>query len=119
MYKGIILEHPHLTFCMDGNKLWALCQSCARPLIRSSDFGTNDDGTRNEEYCAQCFKNGSFTDPDIPLSTMVNIVALAVMEKTGMPATRAMEITWSVLPSLARWRKVDYGIEKGLDNNVP
>jgi len=104
---------------MDGDGLWVLCQSCARPLIRTTDFGTNDDGTRNEEYCAQCFKNGSFTDPDITLPTMVNIVALAIVEKTGMPATRAVEITWSVLPSLTRWRNVKCGIEEGLDTNVP
>jgi len=38
-----------------------LCQSCAMPLTNDEDFGTNADGSRNEDYCKYCFVNGDFT----------------------------------------------------------
>ena len=43
------------------------CQSCGMPLVSDTDYGTNQDGSKNNEYCAFCFKDGKFThDPDLP-----------------------------------------------------
>lgn len=47
-----------------------ICQSCGMPLISDSDFGTNADGSKNEEYCHYCFSNGSFSK-DETLEEMV------------------------------------------------
>ena len=33
------------------------CQSCAMPL-EEKIYGTNEDGTKNEEFCIYCYKNG-------------------------------------------------------------
>ena len=37
------------------------CQSCGMPLQKNEEFGTNHDGSKNEEYCCYCYKDGAFT----------------------------------------------------------
>lgn len=38
------------------------CQSCSMPMRSDPSFGgTNKDGTRSEEYCSYCLKDGEFT----------------------------------------------------------
>lgn len=37
------------------------CQSCGMPLQKQEELGTNQDGSKNEEYCCYCFKEGRFT----------------------------------------------------------
>jgi hypothetical protein len=34
------------------------CMSCNMPMKKEDDFGTNADGTKNEEYCCHCLVNG-------------------------------------------------------------
>ena len=36
------------------------CQSCGMPLSPEI-LGTNADGSKNEEYCIYCYKDGAFT----------------------------------------------------------
>ena len=35
------------------------CQSCGMPLTPEI-LGTNADGSKNEEYCINCYKDGAF-----------------------------------------------------------
>ncbi|MBO6082186.1 MAG: zinc ribbon domain-containing protein, partial [Bacteroidales bacterium] len=35
------------------------CQSCGMPLTKDV-FGTNADGSKNEDYCMYCYKDGKF-----------------------------------------------------------
>ena len=35
------------------------CQSCGMPLTEEI-LGTNADGTKNEDYCIYCYKDGKF-----------------------------------------------------------
>ena len=35
------------------------CQSCGMPLTDGL-FGTNADGSKNEDYCIYCYKDGKF-----------------------------------------------------------
>ena len=37
------------------------CQSCGMPLQKNEELGTNHDGSKNEEYCCYCYKDGAFT----------------------------------------------------------
>ena len=37
-----------------------ICQSCAMPLVKAEDFGTNADGSKNEDYCVYCYTGGAF-----------------------------------------------------------
>ncbi|RBQ23112.1 hypothetical protein ALNOE001_11280 [Candidatus Methanobinarius endosymbioticus] len=36
------------------------CQSCAMPMNKNVN-GTNDDGTKNKDYCMYCYQKGEFT----------------------------------------------------------
>ena len=36
------------------------CNSCGRPIVKE-DYGTNKDGSPNDEYCIDCFQNGEYT----------------------------------------------------------
>ena len=46
------------------------CQSCAMPMADDELYGTNADGTKNEDYCIYCFKDGEFTS-DMTMDEMM------------------------------------------------
>ena len=48
-----------------------ICQSCAMSLTEEKYYGTNNDSSKNEDYCIFCFKNGNFTY-EITLNEMVD-----------------------------------------------
>jgi len=35
------------------------CVTCGMPLTKAEDFGTNSDGSRNEQYCCHCMQGGN------------------------------------------------------------
>jgi hypothetical protein len=35
------------------------CVTCGMPLMKTEDFGTNSDGSRNEQYCCHCMQGGN------------------------------------------------------------
>ena len=37
------------------------CQSCGMPLQAEDQWGTNADGSLNEEYCCYCYQKDAFT----------------------------------------------------------
>ena len=37
------------------------CQSCAMPMKKAEDFGTEKGGGTSEDYCCHCYKDGEFT----------------------------------------------------------
>ena len=55
------------------------CQSCAMPLTDDKLFGTNADGTKNEDYCIYCFKDGEFTS-DMSMDEMMNFCIEKMVE---------------------------------------
>ncbi len=48
----------------------SFCQSCTMPMHKPEDFGTNTDGSKNDEYCHYCYQNGKFVEPDITMEQM-------------------------------------------------
>ena len=46
---------------MNNHENQNFCQSCAMPLYNDEVLGTNADGSKNEDYCIYCFKDGEFT----------------------------------------------------------
>ena len=72
-------------------------------------LGTNADGTKNEEYCIYCYKDGAFTS-DFTMEEMADFCAQFVDEfnkNTGQSLSReeykGMLLQW--LPNLKRWQK--------------
>lgn len=38
-----------------------ICHSCGMSLQNESDRGTNEDGSKSEDFCTYCYADGSFT----------------------------------------------------------
>ena len=56
------------------------CQSCGMPMGETEElYGTNADGSKNEEYCKYCFENGAFTFP----GTMEEMIEICVPKYGG------------------------------------
>ena len=81
-----------------------VCQSCGKPTNKQDDLGTNDDGSRNSEYCSFCFQKGKFTYPDIKVDHMIEIYASLMMAMKDIPENEAKEAAKSYIPTLKRWK---------------
>ena len=83
------------------------CQSCGMPLTEEI-LGTNADGSKNEEYCIYCYKDGAFTG-DFTMEEMAEFCAQFVDEynkNTGQKLSREeyKAMLLQFYPSLKRWQ---------------
>lgn len=81
------------------------CQSCGMTIDRPDCFGTNADETQNDDYCCHCFYNGEFSDPNITLEEMIDLVTSIMADKVKMPEKHARQISRSFIPTLKRWNR--------------
>lgn len=81
------------------------CQSCAMPLAKPADFGTEANGFRNNDYCAYCYKDGAFTSPGMTMEQMRDFCIDKMVELKVMPRDQASRVLHGVMPKLARWSK--------------
>jgi general stress protein 26 len=84
------------------------CQSCGMPLT-DEVLGTNADGSKNEDYCMYCYKDGKFLQ-DCTMEEMIEHCAQfvgAVNEGLEKPITKEEYIGMmkTYFPQLKRWRK--------------
>ena len=80
------------------------CQSCGMPLKKSPNGGGTDaDGSINLKYCAYCFENGKFKQPDWTAEQMRSFVKNKLKEM-GFPGFIAGFFARSV-NNLERWKK--------------
>ena len=85
-----------------------ICQSCGMPMTAAEHFGTNGDGSLNEEYCVYCFKDGKFT-ADVTMDEMImhNVQYLDEFNKNaGLKLTQEQAIAQmkEYSPQLKRWK---------------
>ena len=99
------------------NKEQRFCQSCGMPLTEDV-LGTNADGSKNEDYCMYCYRDGKFLQ-DCTMDEMIEHCAQfvnAVNEGLEKPITKeeyiGMMKTYfpqlkmkTYFPQLKRWRK--------------
>ena len=83
------------------------CQSCGMPL-EDKVLGTNHDGTKSDDYCTYCFRDGAFTG-DFSMEEMVEFCAQFVDEyNKNTHQTLTKEAYKGVLrelyPNLKRWK---------------
>ena len=78
------------------------CQSCAMPLAKPEDFGTESDGRPSELYCQYCYQKGQFTQPNMTCEEMVEFCA-GKMKEMNLPEETIAQ-TKTFIPSLKRWR---------------
>ncbi|MHC1593540.1 MAG: zinc ribbon domain-containing protein, partial [Methermicoccaceae archaeon] len=60
------------------------CQSCGMPMEKDGDFGTEADGSRSGEFCANCYQGGKFTQPALTLEGMQELVHDFLLNQLGM-----------------------------------
>jgi len=82
------------------------CQSCAMPMGNTDElYGTNADGSKNEDYCIYCWKDGAFT-ADISMEQMIEFcVPHMVAANPGMSGDQARNVMREYFPTLKRWKK--------------
>ena len=88
------------------------CQCCGMPMRDHDElYGTNADGSRNEEYCRYCFEKGEFTFQ----GTMEEMIEVCVPHMTAanpdMTADKARAAMLQWFPTLKRWNR--YGSHHG------
>ncbi|MEC0266972.1 zinc ribbon domain-containing protein [Paenibacillus anseongense] len=78
------------------------CQSCGMPLARDEQGGgTEKSGAKSKVYCSHCYQNGKFTQPDLTVDQMKEIVKQKMVE-FGFPRFLAGLFTRNI-PKLRRW----------------
>lgn len=79
------------------------CQSCGMPLAEAEHFGTNKDGSKNEDYCLYCYKDGAFT-AEMTMEQMIAFCAEHV-DEWGMEITKEQAVAQmrEQFPKLKRW----------------
>lgn len=79
------------------------CQSCGMPLQQDEHFGSNADGSKNEEYCVYCFKDGAFT-ADMNMDEMIAFCADHA-DEWGVDISKedAIKLMKEQFPKLKRW----------------
>ena len=82
-----------------------VCQSCGMHMDGEAEFGTNADGSQNDDYCSYCFTNGSFNDSNETVEEMVEeCVPFLVKEGVFLDEDAARKYLQEQLPPLKRWK---------------
>lgn len=79
------------------------CQSCAMPLMKPEDFGTEANGGRSDEYCTYCYKDGAFVTPNMTMDQMREFCVEKMGKLDVMPPEQASILMREVMPKLKRW----------------
>jgi len=79
-----------------------ICQSCGMPLDKKEQFGTNQNGSLNEDYCKYCFKDGSFID-DVSMEEYIEMCA-QYAHKASMTKEEMKTHCKNLFPTLKRWK---------------
>ncbi len=79
--------------------------------LTSDNKGSNADGSRNEDYCIYCYKNGRYTQ-DFTMAQMIEFCAQftdQINEQAGLNLTpeQAKEQMRQFFPNLKRWKRKD------------
>ena len=81
------------------------CQSCCMPLETENVYGTNADGTPNNEYCHHCLQAGAFGNPNETMEEMIESCIPHVLEAHVWPNEEtARTEMMKIFPTLKRWQ---------------
>ena len=57
-----------------------VCQSCASPILKESDQGTELGGFSTNVYCRRCYRLGAFTEPQMTVGEMKENIRRKMVE---------------------------------------
>ena len=89
---------------MYGGTFMDICQSCGMPLQKEEDFGTNENESKNNEFCHFCFQNGRFTDEGITMDEKIE-KNINIAMNMGISEDKAKEMANNTIPNLKRLKK--------------
>ena len=79
-----------------------LCQSCGMPMSQDPrGGGTNKDGSKSNEYCSYCYRNGTWM-MDLTVDQMQERVG-GLLKKTGISQS-IQKVAVAGIPKLRRWK---------------
>ena len=80
------------------------CQSCGMPLGSTSEvLGTNQDGSKNQEYCKYCYDKGEFTFHGT-MDEMIEVCLPHMISDGQMDEEEARSMMKQFFPTLKRWK---------------
>lgn len=79
-----------------------ICQSCGMPIKSDEMLGNNKDGSRSEDYCKYCYKDGEFIDK-VPLDEYIEMCS-KFGKQAGMTNQQMKEYCQKLFPTLKRWK---------------
>lgn len=86
-----------------------ICQSCGMSMTSAEEFGTDKNGTLNQDYCIYCFKNGNFTDNWTMEEMIANYASSpdSLKDEKGNSISKETFIAnmRAYLPTLKRWQQ--------------
>ncbi len=88
------------------NKEQRFCQSCGMPLTEEV-LGTNADGSKNEDYCMYCYKDGKFLQ-DCTMEEMIEHCAQFVNAVEAMNANPAIAGVKELIAQMADKQPIAY-----------
>jgi hypothetical protein len=74
------------------------------PLEGPADFGTSCDGLPVSDYCHFCYQHGSFTEPHITESVMIDRCSQLLAHRRQIAPDQAEALVSKTIPTLKRWR---------------
>ena len=80
-----------------------ICQSCGMPMESEDIFGTDADGSLNEDYCKYCYANGEFIDK-VSMEEYIEMCS-QFGAQAGMTNEEMKAYCEKLFPTLKRWKK--------------
>jgi len=82
------------------------CESCGMPMGETNEmYGTESSGSKSADYCKYCYDNGAFTEPNITLDEMIELVTGMMVKDFGFSPEDAKAQCYEGIPNLKRWKK--------------
>jgi len=81
------------------------CQSCAMPMTKPEDFGTEADGSTSRDYCGYCYKKGVFETADTMEQVIEDCIPFCMEAGVYKDVETARADMLSFFPKLKRWAK--------------
>ena len=81
-----------------------ICQSCGMHIITDKQLGTNSDGSRNNDYCIYCYKDGEFIDK-VSMEEYIEMCS-QYGEQAGMTNEEMKKHCEKLFPTLKRWKNL-------------
>lgn len=81
-----------------------ICQSCGMPIIIDKQLGTNKDGSRNNDYCIYCYKDGEFIDK-VSMEEYIKMCS-QYGAQAGMTNEEMKKHCEKLFPTLKRWKNL-------------